>query len=707
MSLVTHDAALHLLRTAMVSSDAQHSGSIHFRDGQWEAIDHIVNRRGKVLCVQRTGWGKSMVYFVAAKLMRAQGSGVTLIISPLLALMRNQIEAAERLGLRALRIDSTNKTNWAQARAQLLANQVDLLLISPERLANDQFVSQTLQPIAARIGLLVVDEAHCISDWGHDFRPDYRRIGQILALLPSNIAVLATTATANNRVEKDVAAQLGGSVVVQRGPLVRKSLALQAMRMPGPAERLAWLADHIPQLPGSGIVYTLTIRDANRVAEWLCLNGVDAHAYHADQPDDVRQGLEKALLANKIKCLVATTALGMGYDKPDLTFVIHYQTPGNVVSYYQQVGRAGRAIPKAYGVLLSGEEEEKINAHFRDSAFPPEWQVKCILDALEAANNGLDVRGIERAVNLRQSQIEKVLKLLVVEPLSPVLKIDSLWYRTPNPYQIDRARIAHLTVQRVAEWEQMQSYVANERCLMQFLAEALDDPHAQPCSRCAVCLGRPVLPAEAQRSTQIAARRFVRHSEMPLELNKQWDRAAFVQYCAQFGWTAYNIPTSLRGEEGRVLSRWGEPEWGELVARGKSRGRFDDELVGAAMDLIRNRWSDAARVAWVTCIPSNRHPNLVPDFAAKLAAALGVPFHAVIQKTRDTEPQKEMENRYHQCNNLDGAFTVQRGALPKGAVLLVDDVVDSAWTLTLAAALLRQAGTAAVYPFALATTSAK
>lgn len=707
MSLVTHDAALHLLRTAMVSSDAQNAGSIHFRDGQWEAIDHIVNRRGKVLCVQRTGWGKSMVYFVAAKLMRAQGSGVTLIISPLLALMRNQIEAAERLGLRALRIDSTNKTNWAQARAQLLANQVDLLLISPERLANDQFVSQTLQPIAARIGLLVVDEAHCISDWGHDFRPDYRRIGQILALLPSNIAVLATTATANNRVEKDVAAQLGGSVVVQRGPLVRKSLALQAMRMPGPAERLAWLADHIPQLPGSGIVYTLTIRDANRVAEWLCLNGVDAHAYHADQPDDVRQGLEKALLANKIKCLVATTALGMGYDKPDLTFVIHYQTPGNVVSYYQQVGRAGRAIPKAYGVLLSGEEEEKINSHFRDSAFPPEWQVKCILDALEAANNGLDVRGIERAVNLRQSQIEKVLKLLVVEPLSPVLKIDSLWYRTPNPYQIDRARIAHLTVQRVAEWEQMQSYVANERCLMQFLAEALDDPHAQPCSRCAVCLGRPVLPAEAQRSTQIAARRFVRHSEMPLELNKQWDRAAFVQYCAQFGWTAYNIPTSLRGEEGRVLSRWGEPVWGELVAQGKARGRFDDELVGAAVDLIRNRWSEAARVAWVTCIPSNRHPNLVPDFAARLAAALGVPFHAVIQKTRDTEPQKEMENRYHQCNNLDGAFTVQRGALPKGAVLLVDDVVDSAWTLTLAAALLRQAGTAAVYPFALATTSAK
>lgn len=707
MSLVTHDAALRLLRTAMGGSDVQNQGGIHFRDGQWEAIDHIVNRRSKVLCVQRTGWGKSMVYFVAAKLMRAQGFGVTLIISPLLALMRNQIEAAQRLGLKAVRIDSTNQANWAQTRKQLLANQVDLLLISPERLANDQFVSETLQPIAARIGLLVVDEAHCISDWGHDFRPDYRRIGQILALLPRNIAVLATTATANRRVQKDVAAQLGQDTEVQRGALVRKSLALQAVRMPGPAERLAWLAEHIPQLPGSGIVYTLTVRDANRVAEWLRLNGVDAHAYHADEPDDVRQGLEKALLANEIKCLVATTALGMGYDKPDLTFVIHYQTPGNVVSYYQQVGRAGRAIPNAYGMLLSGEEEVKINAYFRDSAFPPEWQVKCILEVLEAANDGLNVREIERSVNLRQSQIEKVLKLLVVEPRSPVVKIGSLWYRTPNPYQLDRARIAHLTVQRQAEWEQMECYLANKRCLMQFLAEALDDPHAQPCGRCAVCLGHPVLPLEVPRNTLIAAKRFVRYSEMPLELNKQWDRNAFVQYCVQFGWTTQNIPTYLRGEEGRVLSRWGEPVWGELVAQGKARGRFDDELVGAAMDLIRNRWGEAVRVAWVTCIPSNRHPNLVPDFAARLAAALGVPFHPVIRQTRDTEPQKDMENRYHQCNNLDGAFMVQRGALPKGPVLLVDDMVDSAWTLTLATALLRQAGATAVYPFALASTAAK
>ena len=699
--MATRTQALQHLRQATACS------KIDFRDGQWEAIDHIVNQRGKVLCVQRTGWGKSMVYFVSARLMRAEGAGVTLIISPLLALMRNQIEAARRLGLRALTVNSTNRDDWDHVRDELLADQVDLLLISPERLANDEFVGSTLQPIAARIGLLVIDEAHCISDWGHDFRPDYRRIGQVLARLPVNITVLATTATANRRVEQDVAAQLGGTVEIQRGPLVRESLALQNMHMPGPADRLAWMADQIPQLPGSGIVYALTTRDADRIAEWLRSNGIDAHSYHAGKSDDERQGLEQALLANSIKCLVATTALGMGYDKPDLTFVIHYQTPGNVVAYYQQVGRAGRAIPVAYGVLLSGEEDDDINEYFRESAFPSEWQVTRILDALEAADEGLKVREIERAVNLRQSQIEKVLKLLVVEPMSPVLRIEGSWYRTPNPYQLDRQRIAHLTAQREAEWGQMKRYLANERCLMQFLADALDDSNAQACGKCAVCLGRAVLPLELQRNTHINAQRFVRHSEMPLELKKQWDIEALALYQSVFGWRGLNIPAQLRGEEGRVLSRWGEPVWGELVSRGKAQGHFDDELVDASVDLIRNRWGAVAPVAWVTCIPSSRHPNLVPDFAARLAAALGVPFRAVIEKSLETEPQKNMENRFHQCHNLDGAFTIRPEAGTDEAVLLIDDVVDSAWTLTLAAALLRQTGTAVVYPFALAATTAK
>ena len=699
--MATRAEALQHLRQAMAIP------TLEFRDGQWEAIDHIVNQRGKVLCVQRTGWGKSMVFFVSAKLMRGEGAGATVIISPLLALMRNQIEAAQRLGLRARTVNSTNRQDWDQVRDELLADSVDLLLISPERLANDEFVANTLQPIAARVGLLVIDEAHCISDWGHDFRPDYRRIGQVLARLPSNIAVLATTATANQRVARDVATQLGGGVNVQRGPLVRESLALQSVQMPGPAERLAWLADHIPALPGSGIVYTLTTRDADRVAEWLRGNGVDAHAYHSGKSDEERQALEQALLTNGIKCLVATTALGMGYDKPDLTFVVHYQTPGNVVAYYQQVGRAGRAIPDAYGVLLSGEEEDDINEYFRDSAFPPEWQVNRILEALDAADEGMKVREIERAVNLRQSQIEKVLKLLVVEPQSPVMRIEGAWYRTPNPFQLDLQRIEHLTRQRESEWGQMKQYLANERCLMAFLADALDDANPTACGRCAVCLGHPVLSTAVQRTTLIEAQRFVRHSEMLLELKKQWDMDALPNYRAAFGWAKQNIPQHLRGEDGRVLSRWGEPVWGDLVAQGKAQRHFDDELVAAAVDLIRNRWPEVSAVRWVTCIPSTRHPTLVADFAARLACALGLPFLPVIAKSRETEPQKNMENRFHQCHNLDGAFEVHAQPGTEAPVLLVDDVVDSAWTLTLASALLLQSGTTTVFPFALATTATK
>lgn len=706
--MITKAEALLFLRTAM-GRVGSGGGSIDFRPGQWEAVDHIVNHRSKVLCVQRTGWGKSMVYFLSAKFMRVQGMGVTVIISPLLALMRNQLEAAKKLGLVARKIDAGNQDQWSQIRTELLADKVDLLMITPMRLANDAFVTGTLQPIASRIGLLVIDEAHCISDWGHDFMPDYRRIGQILKLLPNNIAVLATTATANHRVQSDVCRQLG-DMQVQRGPLVRESLSLQNMPLSGAGSRLAWMADHIPSLPGSGIVYTLTIRDANRLAQWLRANGIDARAYHSDLDDASRQTLEDDLLHNRIKCLVATTALGMGYDKPDLTFVIHYQSPGSVVGYYQQVGRAGRAIAQAYGVMMSGEDAGQINQFFRDSAFPPEWQINCILNALEQAQNGMTIRQIESAVNLRQSQIEKVLKLLVVEPHSPVTRVDGDWFRTLNPYKLDQGRIDHLTQQRETEWAQMLDYAENKRCLMQFLSDALDDEVSKPCGKCAVCLGHPVLPLTIQPSTLDAAQRFIRHSEMPLTLKLQWDIEALQQYAAEFGWTKQNIPLTLRGDEGRILSRWGEPVWGERVAHGKAQGHFDDALVEAAVDMIEHRWPRQHPFSLVTCIPSMRHPSLVPDFAQRLAQALNVPFEMMVHKTRQTEPQKNMENRFHQCQNLDGAFVIDRAAYRHNsgsAVLLVDDVIDSAWTLTLVTALLKQAGAAAVYPFALATTATK
>lgn len=358
------EKALLLLRQALDNPTS------NFRPGQWEAIEELIERRSRLLVVQRTGWGKSLVYFLATKLLRDKGAGCTLLISPLLALMRNQIAAAQRIGIKAATINSSNQDEWRAVKTQLLAGQVDILLISPERLANNDFRENILLPISQSIGLFVVDEAHCISDWGHDFRPDYRRIVRILQGLPKNIPILATTATANNRVIDDIIAQLGANLQVVRGNLTRESLRLQNISLPSPAARMAWLVEQLPQLPGSGIIYTLTVRDANRVANWLQTQGINAKSYHSDLESDIRITLEDELLNNQIKALVATTALGMGFDKPDLGFVIHYQRPGSVVHYYQQVGRAGRAVDIAYGILLSGDEDEEITNYFINTAFP-------------------------------------------------------------------------------------------------------------------------------------------------------------------------------------------------------------------------------------------------------------------------------------------------------------------------------------------------
>ncbi|TVP78440.1 RecQ family ATP-dependent DNA helicase [Thioalkalivibrio sp.] len=673
-----------------------------FREGQWEAIDALVNQRRKLLVVERTGWGKSSVYFIATRILRDQGRGPTLIVSPLLALMRNQIVAAERLGLRALSINSTNRDEWPRLNREILANQVDTLLISPERLANDDFVQNVLLPVANRIGMLVVDEAHCISDWGHDFRPDYQRLVNVLKRLPANLPVLGTTATANNRVVDDVLAQFG-EIGVQRGALSRETLALQTLRLPDQSARLAWLAEHLPELPGTGIVYTLTKRDAEQVAEWLRQKGVSARAYysgvvHPDFPDSnaYREFLEDQLLGNRIKALVATTALGMGYDKPDLGFVVHYQAPGSIVAYYQQVGRAGRAIDHAVGVLLSGREDHDIQAYFRTSAFPAESHVYGIVKAL-GESDGLAVRDLEEAVNLRQGQIDKVLKLLSVENPSPVLKQGSKWVRTPVSYRIDRARIARLTEQRELEWEEIQAYLDTRQCLMEYLGRSLDDPKPRACGKCSVCLGSPVVSGSFSRELAVDAARFLRHAEQPLDCKLQVAKGAFSRY----GWRG-NLAAGLRAQRGRVLARWGDAGWGRVVAEDKDAGRFRDELVSAAAEMLEERWRPEPRPEWVTCIPSLRHPALVPDFARRLAERLGLPFVPAITKVWDNEPQKMQQNRFHQCRNLDGVFSVA-SALPSGPMLLVDDLVDSAWTMTVAAALLKEAGAGPVWPLALAT----
>lgn len=679
------EGSLELLRLGTGQFDAQ------FREGQEEAIRHVVDGVGRLLVVQKTGWGKSFVYFIATKLLREGGMGPALLISPLLALMRNQIAAARRMGVRAETINSDNQDHWEQVEDAVGRNEVDILLISPERLANERFRAEVLGKIADRIALLVIDEAHCISDWGHDFRPHYRLIERIVRTLPSNLRLLATTATANNRVIGDLSEVLGPNLKISRGDLNRPSLALQTVRLPSQAERLAWLAEQLPALPGHGIIYTLTVRDAEQVSEWLRSRGLDVAAYTSET--DQRPKLEEALLQNRIKALVATTALGMGFDKPDLAFVIHYQTPGSVVAYYQQVGRAGRALDAAYGVLLSGEEETEITDYFINSAFPTRAEVREILDALDRAPTGLSAREIEGAVNISTGRIQKTIQLLSLEAPSPIAKDGAKWQLTAavlSPRFWERAE--RLTELRRREQEQMQEYVGLDSGHMEFLVRALDgDPEGV--SR----LGLPLLATEPDPALVRTAIAFLRRTSLPFEPRKRWPFGGLRHY----GLHGLIVPAS-QAQPGKALCVWGDAGWGGLVRQGKYHdGYFSDELVGACRKLIED-WSPEPTPGWVTCIPSRRHPELVPDFAGRLADSLELPFRQVLVKTEDRPEQKTMENGIQQARNVDGSLTLTKEALPDGPLLLVDDMVDSRWTFTVAAWLLRSNGSGKVWPLALA-----
>ena len=680
--------ALELLQTGTGIADAT------FRPGQEEAVQHVVEGRGRLLVVERTGWGKSFVYFIATRLLREGGRGPALLVSPLLSLMRNQIEAARRMGVRAAMITSANREDWPKVEAELGLDEVDILLIAPERFANEHFRNQVLLGIAGRVSLLVIDECHCISDWGHDFRPDYQRIERAARNLPSNTRLLATTATANDRVMKDLRNVLGPNLKIQRGPLARPSLALQTIRLPRQSQRLAWLARQVPEIPGHGIIYTLTVRDAEQVANWLRSQGIDVEAYTGQMEAKERERLEQALLENQVKALVATVALGMGFDKPDLGFVIHYHAPGSVVAYYQQVGRAGRALERAYGVLLSGEEETDITGHFIDTAFPTPEEVERVIAALESATEGLFHHELLRQVNLTSVRISRTVKLLSLESPPPIVKVGGKWQLTATDLRDSFwERVKRLTDLRVEEQRQMQDYVRLERGHMEFLIRALDGDTEGIGSP-----GLPPLPAEACQQTERDALAFLRRLDLPIPPRLKWPTGGLSRDAVEG-----HIPEEHRAETGRALCLWGDGGWGKMVKHGKQEdGRFADELVDAGASLVR-RWGPNPRPQWVTCIPSRRNPRLVPDFAERLARALGLPFRPVLVKTEDRLPQKEMENSVQQARNVDGSLGVSASRVPPTPVLLVDDIVGSRWTFTVAAWLLRKNGSGRVWPLALST----
>ncbi|MCF3139645.1 RecQ family ATP-dependent DNA helicase [Paenarthrobacter sp. AR 02] len=703
----TEQQALACLRELVGHPEAR------FHEGQYEAIEALVDAGRRALVVQRTGWGKSAVYFVASLLLRRRGAGPTLIVSPLLALMRDQVAAAARAGVRAVAINSANALEWDTVLAQLAADEVDVLLVSPERLTNPSFRENQLPELIRRTGLLVIDEAHCISDWGHDFRPDYRRIADLIAQLPESVPVLATTATANSRVVHDIEEQLGAGVLTIRGALGRESLRLGVLSLPDSRDRLGWLLTHLKDMPGSGIIYTLTVSAAEDTARLLAEAGHNVLSYTGRTDPADRERAEQLLKDNQVKALVATSALGMGFDKPDLGFVIHLGAPSSPVAYYQQVGRAGRGAANADVLLLPGSEDREIWQYFATASMPSAEKADAVLRALGEAGSALSTVALEARVDLRRTPLELLLKVLAVD--GAVERVGGGWRATGNPWHYDAERYARIAEARVDEQDSMVIYQDTAGCRMEYITSVLDDETAAACGRCDNCAGR-WFPVDVAASAADAAGQTLRRAGIAVEPRLQWPSGMDRLGVAVKG----KIKPDQSISEGRVLARLTDLGWGgalrELFAAGSADRAVDPAMLQACVQVLREwsgaeggtPWSGVGRPAAVVSIPSRSKPQLVESLAQGIAGIGRMPYLGQLQPQHGGPTGARGGNSAYRLAGVWDRLVVGpdlaqalagTGGQP---VLLVDDLIDSRWTMTVSALALRQAGVGAVLPLALA-----
>jgi ATP-dependent DNA helicase RecQ len=674
-----------------------------FHEGQLEAIEALVDGHRRALVVQRTGWGKSAVYFIATLLLRQRGAGPTLLVSPLLALMRDQVAAAARAGVRAVAINSANPHEWEETRARLAADEVDILLVSPERLNNPRFRDEQMPALIERMGMLVVDEAHCISDWGHDFRPDYRRLAELISQLPRDLPVLATTATANARVVTDVAEQLGaeGEVLTIRGSLARTSLRLGVLELAGPRERLGWLLSHLAELPGSGIIYALTVSAAEDTARLLREGGHAVQAYTGRTDPEQREELERRLKDNEIKALVATSALGMGFDKPDLGFVIHLGAPSSPVAYYQQVGRAGRATDNADVLLLPGREDQDIWRYFATASMPTEERAAQVIGELRT-DEPLSTPALEALVNIRRTPLELLLKVLDVD--GAVRRVSGGWVATGQPWTYDRERYERIAEARAVEAQSMLTYERSDACRMEMLQSDLDDPTAAPCGRCDNCT-TPWFPTGVDSSAAETAASTLDRVGVEIDPRAQWPKGSVA---------SGNIAKDERAEQGRAVARLTDLGWGgvlrEIFAAGAPDAPVTEALLGACVRVLKD-WGWDERPAAVVSIPSRSKPQLVDSLARGIARIGRLEDLGTLDLVGEGPTGESGGNSAYRLGSVWGSFAVGPGladrlqGLGGRPVLLVDDRVDSRWTLTVAARELRRAGSGPVLPLALAVVA--
>lgn len=662
--------------------------SATFRKGQYEAIEATMTRK-RTLVVQRTGWGKSLVYFTCTKLIRDMGGGATVVVSPLLILMKNQLESARRLGLRCEVLNKTTIERHGEIIDALKGNELDLVLVTPETLFKEDIQEQIK---SLNVGLFVIDEAHCISDWGHDFRPEYSRLREVIRALAKDVPLLATTATANNRVIKDLELQLGDDVYISRGPLTRESLSIQLLHMPSRAERYAWILENINKLEGSGIIYCLTKRDCDYLADFLTRNGVSALAYYSERGKEEENLIaEEKFERNEIKAIVATIKLGMGYDKGDIAFVIHYQMPSNIVSYYQQIGRAGRSIDNAYVFLMYGKEDMSIIDYFIDTIFPKKEDVDAIMELISGSKNGIKARKIEASLNISKRRIERTLEFLENE--GAIVQEKYAYKLGDTTFVYDSERYEAIIALRRAEARQMRALASHQGCYSKYIVNCLDDMSATDCARCEYCRGAPLISNTVSMKYKELATSYINGLVLTIAPRKMWQGTELFE----------SSKIEFINKEGICLSEYAEVGYGELVKRAiEENERFSDELLGKSAELLLPliKENEIKHLAYVPSLRSDR----VSDFASRLAKRCNLTLCTLLEK-KEAPPQSEMENGAHKCENALLSFEVMGDKKIPDKLILLDDLVDSRWTLTACGYKLMQAGASEVYPFVLADTS--
>lgn len=670
-----------------------------FRPGQLDAIVNTVQGR-RSLVVQKTGWGKSIVYFIACKILRQENKGLTLIISPLLALMNNQIEAAEKLNLNIATVNSDLKGEKEDKVYQSL-NELDALIISPERLGNERF-NDELMHSQVSIAALVVDEAHCISDWGHDFRPDYQRIVKLISVLPEGLPILGTTATANNRVIEDIRAQLGEDLFVTRGDLMRKELQIQVNPSQSNKEKLAWLVDcllHDDRLKNKkGLIYCLTINDCIRVSQFLQNYGISAAPYYSARKEDKEQVEENfaKFEAGEIKVLVCTIKLGMGYDASDIRYVIHYQLPKNIIAYYQQIGRAGRDGQDAYIILMHGEQDEEILTSFIRSAHVKPEKIKELIQLLTTA--GKSKQEIMEKVDIRDSKFNEISKYLLVHDYIYKERPEGRWVYYANinktfNIEAEQERQLKLFTIRQGEINELKEFLSLKSCYMQFIANCLDAPDGvNSCGHCENCQHHLLF--------NYTGEQYLKDAEKHLSISK-----ARITPRTQWG-NGSKIATELQAKKGWVFCNEYHSGVGSTLQDCKYRtGKLTPQLIDwLTRFLMKELREEQVNIDAIVGVPSKRYPDFVRGFSKELATNLNIPYIDAIEKTAIGKEQKSINNSIHQQRNIEETIKIHPEGIFNKTILLTDDIINSGWSFTVIAAMLLKAGAKAVYPFAILST---